>query len=134
MRNGWLDEGDASALSRQAVDLLDVNAAVTFVDESAIAPYNYLGSMYPTRSIYSICVDVGSSKCVIRLDSGWTPSEALGNLISELSAACGGRYRGKRFPPCPGHDHTSEISVREGAVLLVCPATKGEVERIVPEH
>jgi hypothetical protein len=135
MRDGWLGDRDVQNLARQVVDLLDPNAdvrveALNFGGRSAQWGGLSMTEELPRRAV----VRIGpGNECALGVNPEWSVLGALGNLIAELSAACGHKYRGVWFPDCPGHDHPADIETADDAVILRCPTHHNEVSRIVPD-
>ena len=144
MEDGLLAAGDAAALARQADDLLDRAAQVQVIpaptQESTVSgtPGWTIRDMDPGRGlttrIWEIAVRAGSAgHATLRLDAAWQPVEALGNLIADLHEVCGGKFEGRWFPECPGHDHAAEIAAAADAVIIRCPVSNATVATVRPD-
>lgn len=133
MLNGWLEGRDVEALAAQAVDLLDPEGTLTVSVRAQPALVGDQGGFSLTHGhrVYDVDVAGAESDAVLRVDAGWTPADALANLIAGLSALCGNRFRGSWFPPCPGHEHCGEVDV-DGDVTISCPDSGRITRRLVP--
>ena len=80
---------------------------------------------------WRITVTIGpGNRAVLTLDPRQSATAALADLLSELSAACHGHFRGTAFPDCPGHDHPALISAGADSVLLTCPETGNRIRSL----
>lgn len=135
MRDGWLGDRDLQDLARQAVDLLYPPASVTVEALNPGGRWASWGglSMAPHRP-RRVIVRIGpGNQCVIGFDPDWSPVHTLAHLIDSLSGACGHRFRGAWFPPCPGHDHAADVQESDATVVLRCPATGAIVAQLGPD-
>ena len=135
MRDGWLGDRDVYDLARQAVDLLYPRAEVTVDALNPGGRWATWGglSMAPHRP-RRVTVRIGpGNQSAIGIDPDWTPVHTLAHLVDALGGACGHRFRGTWFPPCPGHEHPAVVEEADDAVLLRCPDTGRVVSRLRPD-
>lgn len=135
MRDGWLGDRDVQDLARQATDLLYPPATVTVEALNPGGRWSTWGglSMAPHRP-RRVIVRIGAgNQCVIGIAPDWTPAYTLAYLIDALGCACGHRFRGYWFPPCPGHEHAAGVEEADGAVTLRCPDTGKAAVRLTPD-
>jgi hypothetical protein len=125
VRDGWLGDRDVHDLARQAVKLLYPPANVTVEALNPGGRWATWGglSMAPHRPRRVIVRIEPGNQCIIGINPDWTPVHTLAHLVDALGGACGHRFRGRWFPPCPGHDHPAQVNETDEAVVLRCPDT-----------
>lgn len=125
-----LTDGDVALLARQAVDLLDPDIEIAIEPEDPVDPYRFGHQAWLVRPVLD---DHG--RFAARIQSTDSPVAALALLLEHLADHSGASalFRGRAFPPCPGHDHPADIEVEDDLVLLRCPETDEVVTRLRPE-
>lgn len=133
MWNEYLDFNAVNSLARQAVDLLVPAADLTIEESPRNNAYVYPQATGADHGIWRITVTIApGNAAVLTLDPRWSPGIALSNLITELSHACGGEFRGRPFPSCPDHDHPADVEIEGDTVVLRCPDNAHDQVRLFP--
>ncbi len=130
MRDGYLTDGDTSALARQALDLLDPRAGLRVAPDPGYWPVRSGG----TRS-WSVWPQIeGCGRFGVPVPAAAAPVQVLAELVSEIGRriAESPDYPGAPFPVCPGHDHAASVAIDGAEVVLSCPDSDEEVGRITP--
>jgi hypothetical protein len=124
-----LTDGDVALLARQAVDLLDPDIEISIEPEDPVDPYRFGHQAWLVQPVLDAHRRFGA-----RIQSTDSPVAALGLLLEHLAEHSGASelFRGRLFPPCPGHDHPADIEVEDQEVVLRCPDTGEAVARIRP--
>lgn len=133
MRDDYLEFDDVHTLSRQAVDLL-LPAAHLSIEESARSnAYVYPQATGGDHGSWRVRVTIApGNSAVFTISPRGSPASTLSNLITGLSGACHGEFRGRPFPDCPGHEHRANVEVEGDLVVLRCPADGHENVRLLP--
>ena len=131
MNRGWLGDGDIALLARQAVDRCVPGLRITFEAVPVMhAPYG--ADLLPTAQ-WLVHLGDRRARLALLVDSGMPPYEVVGRVMAALDADADAH--GRQVPPCPGHDHAADIHLDRDAevVVLYCPDSGDEVDRIVPQ-
>lgn len=133
MTDDVLDFHRVDALARQAVDLLLPEAELTITETPRNNAYVYPQATGGDHGFWRIEVTIAAdSHAALTLNPNQPAAAALAELISDLSDACHGQFRGRAFPECPGHDHAALISVVADDVVLTCPLDGRQVSVLTP--
>ena len=124
-----LTDGDVAVLAGQAVGLLDADVRTVIEPADPVDPYRRRSTAWTVWPMLDRHRTVG-----VRVESSWTAADALARILDALSrhVADTRTFWAHTFPICPGHEHASDISVRDGEVVLSCPVTGVESERLRP--
>lgn len=119
---------DIDALARQAVDLLSPDAVLTITETPRTNAYVYPQATGGDHGAWRVAVTLAADNHTsLVLDAYLSRAAALGQLLTGLAAASGGRFRGTPFPPCPDHRHQAVVRVQDDRVCLDCPVEHSSV-------
>jgi hypothetical protein len=133
MSESVLNFHQIDALARQGVDLLLPKAELTITETPRNNAYVYPQATGGDHGLWQITVTIAAdSHATLFVNPALSPPATLAALLTELSAACHGHFRGHAFPECPSHEHPALISTEAGRVILTCPQTGRSVSTLIP--
>lgn len=134
MPSGYLTFHDVDSLARQALDLLDPEAALAIEQTPRNNAYVFPQATGGDQGWWRITATIApGNSAVFSVDPGLAAAPALAEMITHLAAACQHEFRGRAFPECSGHTHAAQVEVDGDVVVLACPSGRGEGTTLIPQ-